>query len=121
MCRERPLSVAVIGAGRIAPVHLTALISHGSVRVASIFDVERPSAERLAQTFRVPYVAHSIEEVLASDADAVDIITSPESHYLLASAALKSGKHVICEKPLCLRSSQVSALATDSQTASRLV
>ena len=43
----------------------------------------------------------SFEDVLAmDDIDIIDICTPPGLHYPMVTAALKAGKHVICEKPL---------------------
>lgn len=41
----------------------------------------------------------SVEELLASDIDAVYIATLPDSHAAYSIAALNAGKHVLCEKP----------------------
>lgn len=41
----------------------------------------------------------TVEELLASDIDAVYIATLPDSHADYSIAALKTGKHVLCEKP----------------------
>jgi scyllo-inositol 2-dehydrogenase (NADP+) len=41
----------------------------------------------------------TVEELLASDIDAVYIATLPDSHSQYCIAALNSGKHVLCEKP----------------------
>ena len=41
----------------------------------------------------------SLEELLATDVDAIYIATLPDSHAVYSIAALKAGKHVLCEKP----------------------
>ena len=44
----------------------------------------------------------SIEELLASDIDAVYIATLPDSHAGYSIAALNADKHVLCEKPAAI-------------------
>ncbi len=45
-----------------------------------------------------------------SNIDAVVIVTVPETHFELASAALQNGKHVFVEKPMTLTSEKSAAL-----------
>lgn len=45
---------------------------------------------------------NTMEELLASDIDAVYIATLPDSHVAYSMAALKAGKHVLCEKPAAI-------------------
>lgn len=42
--------------------------------------------------------------------DIVDISTSNKSHYPIAMAAIKAGKHVICEKPLALTAKEAKSM-----------
>ncbi len=56
------------------------------------------------------------ESLLASrDIAAVLIATPPESHYDLALAALRAGKHVLVEKPLALRYEQAQELVDTAE------
>jgi predicted dehydrogenase len=49
----------------------------------------------------------SLEELLASNIDAVYIATLPDSHAAYSIAALKAGKHVLCEKPAAINLKQL--------------
>ena len=51
-----------------------------------------------------------IELINRDDLDAVAIITPPGSHHALAIAALKAGKHVLCEKPFALDMRQAAEM-----------
>ena len=44
--------------------------------------------------------------------DIVLILTTPASHYSLTMAALKAGKHVYCEKPLCTSVEQANEIVS---------
>lgn len=52
----------------------------------------------------------TFEELLASDIDAVYIATLPDSHAFYSIAALNAGKHVLCEKPSAINSSQLEEI-----------
>jgi len=49
--------------------------------------------------------------------DVVHICTPNSSHYPLADLALRSGKHVVCEKPLATSVQDAEALAPRRKTA----
>jgi len=51
------------------------------------------------------------EVVARDDIDIVDIVTPGDSHAEIAIAALKAGKHVLCEKPLANSVEQARAMA----------
>lgn len=61
-----------------------------------------PSRRQAAQSaFPAAIVTDNVDDVMASDVDALIIATPIRTHYRLARAALTQGKHVFVEKPLC--------------------
>src|SRR5262249_31158947 len=56
-----------------------------------------------AENFGWQEYATNWEEVIGrSDIDLVDIGTPNDTHAAISQAALKAGKHVLCEKPLAI-------------------
>ena len=92
------MSTAIVGTGFMARVHAEALVRIGIPVVGVVgSSPERAAAAGLAQ----PYL--SFEDMLADDrVDAVHICSPNHLHYGQALAALRAGKHVICEKPLAM-------------------
>jgi len=91
--------VAVLGAGMIGEVHRRAAVLAG----AEVVGVMASSPERsraVAQAWGVEHAFASIDEVAASDVDAVHICTPNSSHVPYAVQLMEAGKHVLCEKPL---------------------
>ena len=95
------LKIAVVGSG-IGVEHLK-----GYQELPELFDVKvlcDVSLERalpVAEKYGIPKVAESFDEVCRrADIDVIDICTPPSFHQGHIQAALKAGKHVICEKPL---------------------
>lgn len=95
------LNVALLGAGRIAGVHATAISSHPQSRLSAVADINVAAAERLAAQYGT--AVRSIDEILAdASVDAVLIATSTDTHSDLIERATAAGKAVLCEKPVDL-------------------
>jgi len=97
-----PIRVGVIGAGFVAELHLRVYGALGdAVKVTAIASRTPASAAALAARHGVPRVRPRTEDLLASDeVDVVDLCVPNAAHESLTVAAARSGKHVICEKPL---------------------
>jgi predicted dehydrogenase len=107
--RLSSLRAAVLGTGFIGPVHVEALRRLG-IPVLAICDVgglARKAADRLA----IP-VAYDDYQVLLSnpEVDVVHITTPNKLHCEMALAALKAGKHVVCEKPLAMNTRETARI-----------
>jgi len=57
----------------------------------------------------------SVDELLASDIDAIYIATLPDSHSLYSIAALKAGKNVLCEKSACINLSNLEMVLHEAK------
>ncbi|MFC6326622.1 Gfo/Idh/MocA family protein [Microbacterium koreense] len=70
------------------------------------------TVETAAQKWGWAEAATDWREVIArDDIDLVDIVTPGDSHAEIAVAALKAGKHVLCEKPLANTVAEAEAMA----------
>lgn len=95
------LKVGLLGAGRIAGVHATAISAHPGSELVAVSDVRPEAARGLAEAHGAP--ARTTEEIIAArDIDAVLIATSTDTHSDLIEAAVAAGKAVLCEKPVDL-------------------
>jgi predicted dehydrogenase len=110
------LRIGVIGAGRwSASAHLPGWARSPLCRLAAVCDLDRELAERRAAEFGIPEVCVDYREMLARvDIDVVDVCTRDE-HDPLVFAALEAGKHVLCEKPVAHRASDVWRAAAIAQ------
>jgi myo-inositol 2-dehydrogenase/D-chiro-inositol 1-dehydrogenase len=101
--------IAVFGCGRIGLMHALNLARHPRTDLVSVFDVIEESANRAAEATGAK-VAGSIDDIMGDDSiDAVLIASSTDTHVDLLTQAAKTGKAVLCEKPIDLDMARVKA------------
>lgn len=103
-------NAVVVGTGFIGPVHVEAL-GRAGVRVAGIVGSSAEKSRRAAHQLRLPSTYSSLDEALADPSiDAIHLATPNRFHYAQATSVLLAGKHVVCEKPLAMTSSESAQL-----------
>ncbi len=114
------LKVGLLGAGRIAGVHATAITAHPKSTLSAVSDFYPENAEKLAAQYGT--VARTTDEIIADPAiDAVLIATSTDTHSDLMEAATRAGKAVLCEKPVDLSLERARACQNVVDTTGRPV
>lgn len=97
----KPVRVAVIGSGVIAPLHIECYQAIENVEVTWLCDLIPEKSRALAERFNVSQTTTDAATVFSDPSvDAVSICTDHGSHAELVIAALKNGKDVLCEKAL---------------------
>ncbi len=98
---SNPLRVAVVGAGYWGPNLARNFRANPEWELAAICDLDRPRAEKLADSLGGIPVVTDLDQLLADpELDAVAIATPARTHHAVVMAALRAGKHVVVEKPL---------------------
>ncbi len=106
------LRVAVLGAGKMARLHLTTLREMGGVRLVGIGNRSSDAGERLAREFGIESVHRSLEALLdTTHPDAVFVAVSPEATGAVAAAVLERRIPCLIEKPVAYSASEVARLA----------
>ena len=91
--------IALLGAGRMGQVHAAAIVAAGA-RLAAVYDPVNTSAEALAARTGAKVCPTAVAAMSEADVDAIVIATSSDTHVDLVVQAVKTGKPVLCEKPL---------------------
>lgn len=102
LAMDKPVGVAVIGTGGIAEAHLYSYQREDErAKILAVVDIDGGRAERAAERYGVPDVYEDYGDALSrDDIDAVSICAPPSLHVGMSVAALRSGKSVLCEKPV---------------------
>jgi len=95
------INFALFGAGRIGSIHGGNLVRNLQAQMVALYDPLQANADRLATELGCEQMTP--EQIFASDdIHAVLICSATDTHADLIEAAIASGKHVFCEKPIDL-------------------
>ncbi|MDP9160645.1 MAG: Gfo/Idh/MocA family oxidoreductase [Acidobacteriota bacterium] len=98
--------MAIIGLGFVGGTHLDALRRRG-IRVQGVLGSSPARTKDLAQSLGIDHTYESLEAVVADKSvQVVHICTPNYLHFEQAKAAIEAGKHVMCEKPLAMTTSE---------------
>ena len=117
-------TVAVVGGG-IGRSHLVEgyVPNADKFRVLAMCDLDPGRRNGLADEFGIERRVENFDDLLAmDDLDIIDICTPPALHYPMILAALRAGKHVVCEKPLVGSLAQIDeVMVLEKQSRGRLM
>ena len=112
---------AVVGTGFIGPVHVEGLRRAG-VHVKGICGSSPDKSQKAAATLGLEKGYSDFTELLADkEVVAIHLASPNRAHREQVLAALEAGKHVICEKPLAMTSTETAALVAAAKRKPNLV
>jgi predicted dehydrogenase len=98
---KKCLKVGVIGVAGIARTHYPGWKESPYTEITALADIRPEPLKKFGAELGVSKLYKKAEDLIADkDIDIIDICTPNMYHMPVAVAALKAGKHVICEKPL---------------------
>ncbi len=113
------LKVAIIGCGGIANgKHLPSLSKLKEVEIVAFCDIEMEKAKNAAQKYgtKEACVYEDYKQLLKDPTiDVVHVCTPNISHAEISIAAMESGKHVMCEKPMAKTYEEAKAMVEASE------
>jgi predicted dehydrogenase len=97
------IKVGLIGGGGIADAHIRGYRAYAeTISVTAVADVVYQTASRRAAELGAVGYTDFRQMILDADLDAVDICLPHHLHAGAIIAAAAAGRHILCEKPLCL-------------------
>lgn len=103
----------IVGAGKISSDFVTAVqgLSTNEHQFVSVAARQLESAKAFADRFKIPASYGNYEDIAKdTNVEIAYIGTFAVNHYELAVMFLDHGKHVLCEKPMCMNAKQTKAL-----------
>ena len=116
------INIGIIGCGNIARTrHVPEYAANPDCRIAAYYNPSPDKAEALAEQYGGKVYA-SVEELLADPSiDAVSVCTANDVHAAISIAAMKAGKHVLCEKPMACTLEEAEEMVRVSEETGRLL
>lgn len=118
---KSPLSFAIIGCGVAANIHADAINQIEGAMLKGVFDLNVTSRESFSKKYNITIYSSLYELLNDTDIDVVCVCTPSFLHAEHTIAALKSGKHVVVEKPMAMNSADANAIIKTSQDNGKLV
>ncbi|MDI3140443.1 Gfo/Idh/MocA family protein [Enterobacter kobei] len=115
------LNTAVIGAGAIHRCHVNALRQIPNVALRALVDIDCVKGLTLAMAYQCRFYQDYREMLLDDAIDVVHICTPHFEHKRMILAALAAGKHVFCEKPVGMNSSEFGDIVQAAEQAPGLL
>ncbi len=107
------MKVIVLGANGFGKIHLASL-SRMDVEI-EIFSRNREVLNELSEVYDIRKTYTDLDEALSSNADVADIILPHNLHREVAVRAMRSGKHVLIEKPIATDVSDADEMINESR------
>jgi len=113
--------VAVIGAGLQAGRRVTPIVQSKEFELAWVIDHKIERAEALAKGTNAKTGTNWRDAVNDAGVEVVLVLTYPDTHAEIGIAALESGKHVLCEKPLTRTVEEARALVAAAHKTGKIL
>ncbi len=98
------LNHACIGVGGMGGADISNIKTHANTQIVALCDVDRTRLEQAAKAFPGVRTYTDWRELLAKEGDRIDSVNvsvPDHNHTIIATHAMRAGKHVYCQKPLC--------------------
>lgn len=114
--------IGIIGCGKIAQVrHIPEYLDRPEAKLAGLFDLNKDRAKQLGEQLGAK-VYDSWEDLLADPSiDAVSVCVANNAHAEISIAALKAGKHVLCEKPMATTLAECEAMVAAARESGKFL
>ena len=110
---EGRVNIAFVGAGSYAQQNLLPNIPRNDddVTCVGILDNSGTTSKRVAEKFKFQFCTSEPKDIFENDAiNTVFVATQHNSHAGYVKSALKAGKHISVEKPLCLSKDELAEI-----------
>ena len=126
MSEQKQLRIGLVGFGSMGHTHAYAVHNLPyyyaplpfSAQIVGLCTTDPARAAKHAEQYALGRAYSSVDEMINDpDIDIIDVCTPNELHFDTVMSALRAGKHVLCEKPLCVTLEQAGEIAKAEKAA----
>jgi predicted dehydrogenase len=114
------MRVAIVGCGKIGERRARVASATGDT-VVLVADIDEQRCRTLATELNCPWTSDWVDVVESRAVEVVVVATINSALAQISAAALRKGKHVLCEKPLGRRAEEARDIVHAAQTAKRVL
>lgn len=116
------IKVGIIGTGSISHLHIQGYLKNPDVELYALCDINEERVKAVGEKYKVSRIYTDMNDMLKlEELDAVSVCTWNSAHAPCSIAALKAGKHVICEKPMAMNAEEARAMKKAADEAGKLL
>lgn len=118
------LRIAIVGTGNISHAHIGAYLTFPErCKIVALVDILPEKARKVKEQYHLDCDVYDDHEKLLprTDIDLVDVCTPPYVHAQISINAMRSGKHVICEKPMAASLEECDAMLRARDESGRIL
>jgi len=117
---NKELGIGFIGAGEISVLHARAIRDIPGVKLTGLWNRTRERAVERAKEEKCKMYETPEELLKDPEVDAVMVLTNLETHLMYAEMAMRAGKDVLVEKPLCASVAEVQKMQDVAKETGRI-
>ena len=119
------IKAGVIGCGAIAnQKHLPSALKTDLVDFVGFCDIVEERAEKTSKEFGTKFAKHYTDYKKLLEDKSIEVVyvcTPNRSHSEISVAALESGKHVMCEKPMAINTAEAEKMVNAAKKSGKLL
>jgi len=117
------VKIAVIGVGGISECHIAGYRNDPRAELYAFCDIDAEKLKMKGEKYGITRLYTDVNQMLAElpEIDAVSVCTWNAAHAPCTLAALKAGKHVLCEKPMAMDVAEAKAMEQAAKDAGKLL
>jgi len=113
------MNIGILGAGSFGEKHINVINQIKEFKIIGFYDPNLEKCLSIEKKYGIK--AFQCELDLIKNCDAIDIVSSTETHYKLIKLGIKYKKHIFVEKPICCNKYELAELLIHNKNVKKVI